>query len=63
MHKIFKIIIAILGGVEVVFSIFIPVAIALMFLSYADLTVFQTYLIFTLAGLSSLYRGIRFLII
>jgi len=32
MHKIFKIIIAILGGVEVVFSIFIPVAIALMFL-------------------------------
>ena len=60
MNKFFKIIVAILGAVDVVFSIFIPISIALILINLLDLSVFNLWAIMILGFLSSFYRAIKF---
>jgi len=58
MNKVIKIMIAILGATELIFSIFIPIALSLLLLPYAKSQMTQVFLI--IAGiLSSLYRALR----
>lgn len=63
MNKFFKIIIAIIGATDVIFSIFIPVSIALILIILLDLSVFNLWAIMIIGFLSSFYRAIKFWII
>ena len=58
MNKLFKIIIALMGGVNVMFSIFVPIGLTLLLLVIFDLSQ-QTQTTLLLIGLiSTLYRAI-----
>jgi hypothetical protein len=58
-----KVLIAILGAIDVGFSLFIPIAIALLIINMVDLTNFNASLLMAFGILSSFYRAIKFLII
>jgi len=58
MNKIIKIILAILGAINVVYGILIPISIALLLILVFDPTSFQVSLLILLGGLSSVYRAI-----
>lgn len=59
MNKVLKILVAILGGVNVAFSVFIPITIALVIINTVRFDHSLSTFIVLLAGiLSSLYRGI-----
>ncbi len=58
MNKLTKIVIAILGGVNVVFSMFMPIAVGLLSVSYFKLTGYHVFLVMGLAILSTTYRAI-----
>ncbi len=60
MNKFFKIIVAVLGAVNVVFSMFIPISIALILISFLDMSVFNVWAIMILGFLSSFFRAIKF---
>lgn len=59
MNKFLKIIIAILGGVNVVFNIFVPIAIALMLIIFFQLNPFNIMLIMVVGILATIYRAIE----
>ena len=63
MNKLLKSIIAFLGGVDLMFSIFIPIAIALLLINTGNLNNFNAGLLIALGILSSSYRTINFWII
>ncbi len=63
MNKLLKSIIAFLGGVDLMFSIFIPIAIALLLINTGNLNNFNAGLLIALGILSSFYRTINFWII
>lgn len=58
MKKVPKILVAILGGVNYVFNLFIPLAVALLSISFFKLTGYQAFTIMLLAILSTTYRVI-----
>ncbi|KKM83534.1 hypothetical protein LCGC14_1308490 [marine sediment metagenome] len=60
MNKLIKGIIAFLGGVDLMFSIFIPIAIALLLINTGNLNNFNAGLVLLLGLLSSSYRTINF---
>lgn len=59
MNKFMKALIATLGGMNVVFSIFIPIAVSLLVIKSWNLTGFGSGLIILIAILSSIYRAIK----
>jgi hypothetical protein len=59
MNKTQKIIIAILGGIESVFSIFTPIAVALLWINITNYQGIGSYFLFTLGLVSSLFRAIK----
>lgn len=59
MKKIVKIFIAIIGAVDIVFSIFIPMSISLLLINLLELTNFQSFMLVLLGIVSSFYRAIR----
>lgn len=61
MKKIWKIIIAFLGAVNVVFSILIPISVSLLLISQIgqNLNVLQSSTLLMAGILSSLYRAIK----
>ena len=59
MNKFVKFLLAILGAVEVVFSIFIPIAMSLILINVIGFNPFQGTVLIIAGILSSLYRGIR----
>ena len=63
MNKILKIIIAILGGIDVVFNIFIPISLILILVSLVDLSNFNFWVLISIGFLSTIYRVIKFWII
>lgn len=59
MNKIFKIPIAILGGVNLIFQIFIPIAVALIVIKfYPMLGTYSQWIVLAAGFLSSLYKAI-----
>jgi hypothetical protein len=59
MNKFLKIVIAVLGGVEAVFSIGIPVLVALVCIKIGNITGFIKYSFFTASILASFFRAIK----
>ena len=59
MNRFMKALIATLGGINVVFSIFVPIAVSLLVIKSWDLSGFGSFLIMLIAILSSIYRAIK----
>jgi len=59
MNKLTKTIVAILGGVNVMFSVATPILIALLILSSTALNPSNQWIIMVVAILSSTYRAIK----
>ena len=62
MNKQLKIILSILGGINTIFSVFIPTLIALIIIDLVALTSLNQIILLSTALLSTLYRGISTLI-
>lgn len=58
LPKWIKVILSILGAVNIMFSIFIPIAVALMLVKFYSLTGIRTSVIVMLGSLTSLYKAI-----
>lgn len=59
MNKFMKALIAALGGINVVFSIFVPIAVSLLVIKSWNLNGFGSFIIMLIAILSSVYRAIK----
>lgn len=59
MNKIIKILIAFLGAVNVVYSLFIPIAVALMAISFFGFKDFWSCWLIIAAIASTFYRAIK----
>ena len=59
MNKFMKALIASLGGINVVFNIFVPIAVSLLVIKSWNLTGFGSFIIIFIAILSSIYRAIK----
>jgi len=59
MNKIIKIILAILGGCSVVIDIITPLAIALFWGYFFNLSILYSNIILVIGGLGSLFRAIN----
>lgn len=59
MNKIIKAIITILGGVNIVFNMFIPVAVGLLLINYFAFDEAKNVLIMVVAMISTFYRAIE----
>ncbi len=59
MNKFFKILIVVLGAINVAFSIFVPVAMALVLISVFELTYINIVLIMIIGILSTIYRAVE----
>lgn len=62
MNKFVKTIVAILGAVNMVFSIFIPIAISLTIISFFQLNQFNITLVMITGILATIYRTIKIFI-
>ncbi len=63
MNKFLKVFVAILGGVDVVFSFLLPILIVLLVINTLILSTFEQTLIILIGCLATLYRGIKYLLI
>ena len=63
MNKLIKVFVAILGGVDVVFSFLLPVLVVLLVINTLILSTFEQTLIILIGCLATLYRGIKYLIV
>lgn len=61
MNKLLKILLAIIGGCDVVFGIFFPIALGFMIISFFALEGFQQFLVLFLSLSSATYKGISLL--
>jgi hypothetical protein len=59
MKKITRILLAILGGIDVTISIFMPIIIAALWVSVAGLDNWSAYFFYALGLLSTLFRAIK----
>jgi len=63
MNKFLKIFVALLGGFDVLFSILLPILVVLLVINTLLLSTFEQALIILIGCLSTLYRGIKYLVI
>jgi hypothetical protein len=63
MNNLSKVIIAILGAADVVFSMFIPISLALMIVILVDLSTFNVWALLSIGFLSTIYRAIKFWVV
>jgi uncharacterized membrane protein len=59
MNKLSKILLGILGAIEVVFSIFMPIAIAILWIHITSYQGVGSYFLYGLGLLSSIFRAIK----
>ena len=59
MNKFLKVFLAIIGGINVIFSLFIPIAISLVITKMYNLVGFSLYLVIIIGSLSTFYRAIE----
>jgi hypothetical protein len=60
MNRLQKVLIGILGAVDVVFSIFMPIAVAILWIYITNYQGAGSYFVYILGLLSSLFRAIKF---
>ena len=60
MNKLLKSIVVTVGVVDVIFSIFIPIAVSLLLINLGTLSNLNAGLVMTLGIISSFYRAINF---
>ena len=58
MNKLSKILVAILGAVDLVFSMFLPIAMSLILISTFELSNFNNNIVLGIGMLSTAYRAI-----
>lgn len=58
MNKLSKILIAVLGAVDLVFSLFLPIAMSLILISTFELSNFNNNIVLGIGMLSTAYRAI-----
>lgn len=58
MNKLFKIVLAILGATYAVFSIFLPISVALLLITTGIFTQFNNIVLIVMGILASVYKGI-----
>ena len=63
MNKLIKVFVAILGAIDVVFSILLPILVVLLVINTLILSPFSQTLIISIGSLATLYRGIKYLIV
>jgi hypothetical protein len=59
MNKLSKVLLGILGAVEVVFSIFTPIAVAILWIKMTNYQGLGSYFIYLLGLFSSIFRAIK----
>jgi len=59
MNKTKKIILSILGGIDVSFYMFTPIMIAVIWIGISNLLVWQIYTLFAFGLLATLFRAIK----
>ena len=59
MNKKLKILIAILGGIEAVFYIGIPILISITWVTLSDVQTWSSYILIIAGILASVFRGIK----
>jgi len=59
MNKLKKIILSILGGIDITFYMFTPIMIAVIWIGLAQLEVWQIYTLFGVGLLATLFRAIK----
>jgi hypothetical protein len=59
MNKLSKILLGILGAVDLVFTMFIPIAIAILWIKMTNFQGVGSYFLYGLGLASSLFRGIK----
>jgi len=63
MNKFLTVLISVLGAFNVVFSIFMPIAIVLLLIVTFTSSALSNNVLLTIGLLATLYRGIKFLIL
>ena len=63
MNNFFKVVYATLGGFNVIFNLFVPIAIVLLWLTTFGSQGWMTTLVILLGCFATLYRGLDFLFI
>ena len=63
MNKFLKVIVAFLGGINVVFEIFLPIALILTIISIVNFNSFSIWLLIIIGILSTIYRAIKFWVV
>ena len=58
MNNLLKIFLATLGGINIIFSLFFPIALSLIIVKTYNINGFGLYLLVIVGSLSSLYRAI-----
>jgi len=59
MNKYVKVFLSVIGAIDVVFSFFTPIAVALILTITFDFTSFQEIMLIVFASISSVYRAIK----
>lgn len=59
MNKILKVLLAVVGGIDVVVSMFMPIIVATLWINLFGLVDWRSYLIFILGLFSTLFRSIK----
>lgn len=62
MNNLSKVLLAILAGIETTFSIFVPIIIAVIWVSVVGFDAWGSYLIYGVGLFATLFRAIKFLI-
>lgn len=59
MNKIWKVILATLGGISITIDMFTPIILATIWINIGEFQGIAPYVIFILAGLATLFRAIK----
>ena len=59
MNKFTKILLAIIGGIDVTFSMFLPIIVAALWIDLNGFNNWTSYLLFGIGGFATLFRAIK----
>ena len=59
MNKLFKIILSVLAGINIIVEILTPILLAAIWINISPLEIWKEILIYSLGGLASFFRSIK----
>ena len=59
MNKALKVMLAVLGGIDVTFNIFTPILIVVLWVTFGDLNSFSSTIYYSIGFLATLFRAIK----